>query len=42
VPANRHVRPSFMVNLGVTAVASVLGGTLLAFVVEAARRLRRY
>jgi tyrosine-protein kinase Etk/Wzc len=41
VPASRHVRPSFMVNLGVAVVASLLAGTLLAFVVEAVRRPRR-
>ncbi|TMQ68439.1 MAG: hypothetical protein E6K78_01135 [Candidatus Eisenbacteria bacterium] len=38
VPASRHVRPSFVINLGVTAAASFLVSALLAFVVEAVRR----
>jgi uncharacterized protein involved in exopolysaccharide biosynthesis len=42
VPASRHVRPSFTINLGVTAVASLLAGTMLAFAIEAARRSRRF
>jgi uncharacterized protein involved in exopolysaccharide biosynthesis len=37
VPASRHVRPSLIINLGVTAVASLLAGTLLAFVMEGAQ-----
>jgi tyrosine-protein kinase Etk/Wzc len=41
VPANRHIRPSFLISLGTTAVASLLGGTLLAFVLDAVRRFRR-
>jgi uncharacterized protein involved in exopolysaccharide biosynthesis len=38
VPASRHVRPSFMINLGVSGLAGLLAGTLLAFVMEGARR----
>jgi tyrosine-protein kinase Etk/Wzc len=40
VAASRHVRPSFMINLGVSGIAGLLAGTLLAFVMEGARRFR--
>ncbi len=39
-PASRHVRPSFVINLAVTGAAGLLAGTLLAFIIEGARRSR--